>query len=111
MTGLRREIIPWKAAAPGLRQYDLAAPAGSRSSLQLINIEAGAVLPRPSYGSQIILVLWGAYEYGGVHVERGDLHEIPSGSFEMFKAGGKEGATFLTAINTAPQYEIIRTAH
>ncbi len=111
LTGLRRETIPWSPVAHGLRRFDLPSIAGAKASAQIVNIEAGAILPPEKHGGQVVLVLWGAYDYGSGHFQRGDLHDIGASGFRGFKAASAEGVTYLTAISPVAQFEILRTAH
>ncbi len=110
-TGLRRETIPWNAASDGSRKFDLPNLAGAAASAHIVNIEPGAVLHSQRHGGQLVLVLWGAYDYDGGRFERGDLHDISASGFKTFSGAGPEGVTFVTAISPVPQFEVFRTAH
>ncbi len=110
-TGLRRETIPWQDLEHGTMSFDLAGlPRGSVRA-RLVRIEPGAVLHSERHGGQVVLVLWGAYRYGGRRFERGDLHEIEASGFKTFVSDSSEGAIFVTAIAPVAQFEILRTAH
>jgi putative transcriptional regulator len=111
VTGLRRETIPWKSVSHDLRRFDLAKIAGAKASAHIINIEPGAFLPPERHGGQLVVVLWGAYDYDGAHFERGDLHDIGSSDYRGFKGDSPEGVTYLTAVAPVPQFEILRTGH
>ncbi len=111
VTGLRRETIPWKSVSHDLRRFDLDKVAGAKASAHIINIEPGAFLPPERHGGQLVVVLWGAYDYDGAHFERGDLHDIGSSDYRGFKGDSPEGVTYLTAVAPVPQFEILRTGH
>jgi len=110
-TGLRRETIPWKAMPHGLRTFDLPKFPGASASARIMHIEPGAILHSERHGGQLIVVLWGAYDYDGGHFERGDLHDIGENGFKTFSSASPEGATFFTAVSPVPQLQIFRTAH
>ncbi len=110
-TGLRRETIPWTKMPHGLSQLDLPKFAGAAASSRIVHIEPGAVLHAERHGGQLIVVLWGAYEYNGDRFERGDLHDISESGFKTFKGASPEGVTFFTAVSPVPQPAIFRTGH
>ena len=111
VTGLCRKTIPWKTMPHGLRAFDLPKFPGAEAAAQIIHIEPGSVLRSERHGGQLILVLWGAYDYDGHHFERGDLHDIPENGLKVLSSASAEGATFFTAISPVPQPQIFRTAH
>ncbi len=110
-TGLRRETIPWKKMPHGMSRYDL--PKFGRGAVvsHIVHIEPGAILHSERHGGQLIVVLWGAYEYDGARFERGDLHDISESGFKTFEGASPEGVTFFTAITPVPQPVIFRTGH
>ncbi len=110
-TGLRRETIPWKKMPHGLSKFGLPKFAGSSASAEIVHIEPDAILHSERHGGQLVVVLWGAYDYDGGHFERGDLHDISESGFKTFKGASSEGATFFTAISPVPQLNIFRTGH
>ena len=110
-TGLRRETIPWRQMPYGLSQFDLPKFAGAAASSHIVHIEPDAILHSERHGGQLILVLWGSYEYDGDRFERGDLHDISESGFKTFKGASPEGATFFTSISPVPQLTIFRTGH
>jgi hypothetical protein len=95
----------------GLRQFDLAKVAGAAASSHIVHIEPEAILHSEKNGGQLILVLWGAYDYDGDRFERGDLHDISESGFKTFKGASPEGVTFFTSISPVPQLAIFRTGH
>ncbi len=110
-TGLRRETIPWTQMPYGLSQFNLPKFAGAAASSRFVHIGQDAILHAERHGGQLIIVLWGAYEYGGDRFERGDLHDISESGFKTFKGASPEGATFFTSISPIPQPAIFRTGH
>ncbi len=110
-TGLRRDGIPWKDMGDGVLRFDLPKLAGASAASGIVHIKPGAVLRSEKHGGQLVIVLWGAYDYGGVHYERGDLHDIGPDGLKAFASASPEGATFFTAMSPVPQFEIFRTAH
>jgi putative transcriptional regulator len=110
-TGLRRETIPWEEMPHGAKKFDLPKFPGSSASARVIHIEPGAILHSEKHGGQLVLVLWGAYDFDGAHYARGDLHDMSASGFKTFKSASPEGVTFFTAISPIPQFDIIRTAH
>jgi len=110
-TGLRRETIPWKRMPHGLSRFDLPKVEGAAASSHIVHIEPGAILHSERHGGQLIVVLWGAYDYGGDHFERGDLHDISESGFKTFIGASPEGVTFFTAVSPVPQPAIFRTGH
>jgi putative transcriptional regulator len=110
-TGLRRETIPWRKMPHGLSRFNLPKFPGASASAEIVHIEPNAILHSERHGGQLIVVLWGAYDYEGDHFERGDLHDISESGFKTFKGGAPEGATFFTAISPVPQIQLFRTGH
>ncbi len=110
-TGLRRETIPWRKMPYGLSQFDLPKFASAAASSHIVHIEPEANLHSERHGGQLILVLWGSYDYDGDRFERGDLHDISESGFRTFKGASAEGVTFSTAISPVPQLTIFRTGH
>jgi putative transcriptional regulator len=110
-TGLRRETIPWIIAAPGLSRFEIPPPPGAKAAASIIHLEPGAVLAPERHGGQVMLVLWGSYDYAGQHFARGDLHDIAANGYRAVNAISREGVTFLTAVSPVAQFEIYRTAH
>ena len=110
-TGLRRETIPWKRMPHGLSRFDLPNFEGAAASAHIVHIEPGAILHSERHGGQLVVVLWGAYDYDGDHFERGDLHDISESGFKTFKGASPEGVTFFTAVSPVPQLTIFRTGH
>jgi len=110
-TGLRRETIPWRQMPHGLSQFDLPKFAGAAASSHIVHIEPEAILHSERHGGQLILVLWGSYEYDGDRFDRGDLHDISESGFKTFKGASPEGVTFFTSISPVPQLTIFRTGH
>lgn len=110
-TGLKRDSIPWKDMGDGVLRFDLPKLAGASAASGIVHIKPGAVFRSGRHGGQLAIVLWGAYDYDGVHYERGDLHDIAPGGLKAFAGASPEGATFFTAMSPVPQFEIFRTAH
>jgi putative transcriptional regulator len=110
-TGLRRETIPWKKMPHGLSRFEVPKFPGAAASSHIVHIEPGGILHSERHGGQLILVLWGAYDYDGDRFERGDLHDISESGFKTFTAASAEGITFFTAISPVPQPNIFRTGH
>ena len=110
-TGLRRETIPWTNMPHGLSWFDLPKFAGAAASSRIVHIEPGAILHSERHGGQLILVLWGAYEYNGDRFERGDLHDVSESGFKTFKGASPEGVTYFTSISPVSQPTIFRTGH
>ena len=110
-TGLRRETIPWRKMPHGLSKFDLPKFPGALASAEIVHIEPDGILHSERHGGQLIVVLWGAYDYEGDHFERGDLHDISESGFKTFKGAAPEGATFFTAISPVSQIQLFRTGH
>ena len=98
-------VLPPKALDPG-NEVLMPAPIARATGLR-----REAILHSERHGGQLILVLWGSYNYDGDRFERGDLHDISESGFRTFKGASPEGVTFFTAISPVPQLTIFRTGH
>jgi putative transcriptional regulator len=71
------ESLNWRSLAPGIRQYRLNGVESGRGSVRLISIAPGTTIPHHTHlGSELTLVIKGAYEDEIGHFMRGDLADL-----------------------------------
>lgn len=93
------DVLPWKRLAPGVRGVRL--PIHSRRGIQLCLFEAdpGAVFGSHTHGgSEMSLVLRGAYHVNGLRFGPGDSEDSEPGSRHMAFADPEEGCLCLAFI-------------
>jgi putative transcriptional regulator len=74
--GLTYETIPWSWLAPGVMHYRLALSPSSKGDLRLLKVAAGVQLPEHGHsGSELTLVLEGAFRDVTGHYQRGDVQD------------------------------------
>ncbi len=62
LIGPSLDDLPWQWMAPGIRQYVVSLPEGSRGALRLLRVKAGVRIPEHGHGgSELTLILRGAY--------------------------------------------------
>ena len=72
LIGLAAEKVPWRIVLPGIREHRL--PSGGGGEAKLYRIAAGRRLPAHTHeGSEITLVLRGAFSDSTGHFSRGDI--------------------------------------
>ncbi len=96
------DVLPWKRLAPGVRGVRL--PIHSRHGIQLCLFEAepGAVFDSHTHGgSEMSLVLRGAYHVNGLRFGPGDSEDSEPGSRHMAVADPEEGCLCVAFIEGA----------
>ena len=78
--GPRLKDVNWRRVAPGIRQYPIPLSDHSKASLRLIKVAPGLALPdHGHWGSQITLVLQGAFTDAFGSYGKGDVVEVGEG--------------------------------
>jgi putative transcriptional regulator len=97
--------LPWRWLMPGLRQVDLLPGKRNGENLRLLRLAPGRAMPRHGHGgSELTLVLAGAFEDEVGRFERGDLGEIDSAVVHQPRVVGKEDCICLIATDARLQF-------
>ena len=71
------DSIRWRTLVPGIRHYPLSGINSGRGSVRLLSIASGMTIPQHTHrGSEMALILKGAYADEIGHFKRGDLAEM-----------------------------------
>lgn len=74
--GVTLETVPWRWLAPGVWYHPLPLSAGATGDLRLLKIAAGRAMPEHGHGgSELTLVLQGAYRDETGAFRRGDIQD------------------------------------
>lgn len=75
--GEQLEDIPWTTIAPGVRKHDITLTSKTANKLYMLHIAAGKDLPEHGHGgSELTLVLSGAYQDHHGRFARGDIADL-----------------------------------
>ncbi|MGD8914470.1 MAG: ChrR family anti-sigma-E factor [Candidatus Thiodiazotropha sp.] len=73
------DSLPWRSLVPGIRQYILDGVESGRGSVRLLSIAPGTTIPHHTHmGSELTLVIKGAYEDEIGRFKSGDLADLDS---------------------------------
>lgn len=75
--GLSFDRIPWRRLGPGIWHHRLPLAAGATGDLRLLKITAGRRMPEHGHGgTELTLVLDGAFDDATGHYGRGDVQDV-----------------------------------
>jgi len=96
--GLALGEIPWTRVGPGVWQHRLALSAGVEGELYLIKLAPGCRLPVHGHGgSELTLVITGAFSDASGEFRRGDLQDVDSDTEHQPVGDKEEGCVCLIA--------------
>jgi len=96
--GRSLDRVAWSPVAPGVSQHRIALSHDGDTSLRLVKVAPGHVLPEHGHGGQeLTLVLRGAFADGGKHYAVGDVADICEAVEHAPSADEKEGCICLVA--------------
>jgi putative transcriptional regulator len=100
--------VPWKKVGPGVRQFKVKLPSRG-GDLRLLSVKPGvALLHHGHYGSELTLVLAGAYrdETGEYHA--GEVADLDEETEHLPRAIGAEPCICIIAGETHPRYSSLK---
>jgi putative transcriptional regulator len=96
--GLTLDTVPWRRLGPGVWHHRLALSAGSEGDLRLLRIAAGQQMPEHGHGgTELTLVIAGAYSDETGNYRRGDIQDIDEETEHRPLADRDEGCICLIA--------------
>jgi len=96
--GKKLADLPWRMLMPGLRQVDLHPGRRRGANLRLLRLGPGRALPRHSHsGTELTLVLQGAFRDEIGRFARGDLAEVDGEVVHQPRVDGSEDCICLIA--------------
>jgi len=100
--------IPWRMAAPGIRQFIIEAKGIRKNSLRIFKISAGTKIPLHSHQqNELTLILDGAYKDKNGTFNVGDLADFDSDITHEPEAIGEKPCICLIATNAPLQFKSI----
>lgn len=101
----RFEDVPWRRAAPGVWHCPIELSPDAKGDLRLLKVSPGTKLPKHGHGgSELTLVLEGAYSDEFGTFRRGDVADLGDDSEHRPIADAKEGCVCLTASDARPRF-------
>lgn len=90
--------VPWKRLVPGVQHFPLPLTPGAKGQLRLLKCAPGVALPEHDHsGSELTLVLRGAYRDNHGTYRAGDVADMAAGTGHAPVADDKEGCVCLIA--------------
>lgn len=100
------DIVPWKRLSPGVWQHHIALHQPNRGELRLIKVAPGQKLPEHGHrGSEITLVLRGAYSDNTGRYQAGDVSDLSEDMAHAPVADEKDGCICLIATENRLQFK------
>jgi len=104
--GLTFETIPWKRLGPGVWHHRLPLSAGAEGDLRLLKIAAGRRMPEHGHGgSELTLVLDGAYSDDTGTYRRGEMQDVDESIEHTPVADQKDGCICLIASDRPARFK------
>jgi putative transcriptional regulator len=92
------ETLQWRNLVPGIHQYFLKGVESGRGSVRLLSIAPGTTIPHHTHlGSELTLVIKGAYDDEIGHFKRGDLADLDTSVHHQPVAASDEPCICLIA--------------
>jgi putative transcriptional regulator len=105
--GMGMDDIPWKRLAPGVEQFKIRMPRRG-GDLRLVRVEPGLKLLRHGhYGTELTLVLAGAYSDETGEYRAGELADLDEHIEHRPRAIGDEPCICIIAGETHPRYKTL----
>lgn len=102
--GLAFDRIPWQRLGPGVWQHRLALSPGVEGELYLLKLAAGCRLPVHGHGgSELTLVLDGAFADATGEYRRGDMQDVDDETEHQPVANAQAGCVCLIAAERPPR--------
>ncbi len=103
---LSADTIPWRRLGPGIWHYQLPLSDGTEGDLRLLKISAGRKMPEHGHGgSELTLVLSGAYADETGRYTRGDMQDLDDDVEHQPVADKETGCICLIASERPAQFK------
>ena len=103
---LSADTIPWRRLGPGIWHYQLPLSNGTEGDLRLLKISAGRKMPEHGHGgSELTLVLSGAYADETGRYTRGDMQDLDDDVEHQPVADKETGCICLIASERPAQFK------